>query len=175
MKSFYFLLLFLINIVYLCYLSCASSATFLSSSPYVWVLPLSILRIVHRILKGRQPRLSLTWDFWSRIWFRKAFSFFWGTLFLSFLSSSLVWCPLLIFPSTCIFLFSERFDSFLIWRFFSFHYLTFSTSHYEHNTFFHEHLCFLWSSHFNVKEKSLPGTYTLLIQYLCTNQILFGN
>ena len=57
--------------------------------------------------------LSLSWVFCGRVWFRKAFSFFWGTLFLVCPSSLLVWwCPLPIFPSTCNFLYLQ-----VIWRF----------------------------------------------------------
>ena len=70
--------------------------------------------------------LSFWWDFCCWTWFRVVFSFVWGTFLLFFLSSPLVWwSPFPLFPSTCIFLFSERFGSFLIQYFYSFRYLSF--------------------------------------------------
>ena len=51
--------LFLILIVSLCHVSdvrpCATSSSFLSSGPLVWVPPLFILRKVRSILQGRLP------------------------------------------------------------------------------------------------------------------------
>ena len=52
-------------------------------------------------------------------------------LVVSFISTYLL-CLLPIFRSSCKFHFSERFDSFLIWQFYSFRYLSFSTFHYKH-------------------------------------------
>ena len=49
-----------------------------------------------------------------RVWFRKAFLFVWGPLFLFFLSSLLRWwCQLPTFPSTCNFPFLQTFCFFL--------------------------------------------------------------
>ena len=61
------------------------------------------------------------------------------------ISSPLVWCPLLIFPCTSIFLFSKCSKFFLIWSFFSFHCLSFSPFHYQHDTFFNArfHSCIM--------------------------------
>ena len=46
------------------------------------------------------------------------------------------WCSFPISPSTLIFLFSKRSDSFLIWQFYSISYMLSSTFHYKHGTFF---------------------------------------
>ena len=87
---------------------------FLSSGPFVRVLPLSILRIVQSILPGQTRCLSLWWDLYCRVSFREAFSFVWSTLFQFFLSSLLVeWCLLSIFPSTCNFPFRQMLWFFL--------------------------------------------------------------
>ena len=66
---------------------------FLSFSPFVWVSPLTILRMILSIIQGGLLRyISLSWDFCCRAWFWEVF--FWGTLFLFFPSSMLVWCHL---------------------------------------------------------------------------------
>ena len=70
--------------------SCASSLTFFFSGPFVWVLVLSILRMVPSIFEGWLLRwLSLWWDYCHRVCFREVFSFFKGILYLFFLSSCL--------------------------------------------------------------------------------------
>ena len=70
-----------------------------------------ISRMVQCILqKSLLMCLFLRWDFRSRVWFREVFSFFWGTLFLFFLPSSLDWwCLLPVFPRTCTFPFLQTF------------------------------------------------------------------
>ena len=70
----------------------ASSSTFLSTGPFVWVPPLFILRMVRNILQSGLSRcLSLWWGFCYRDWFRKVFWFVWDTLFLlSFISSWMI-------------------------------------------------------------------------------------
>ena len=75
---------------------------------------------------------------WGDFCRREVFSFVWGTLLLFFLH-------LRLFDNVrfqyshgfVIFLFSKRSDSFLIWQFNSFRYLSFSTFHYEHDTSFY--------------------------------------
>ena len=112
----------------LCMISLACKALILlSSGPFVTVLPLSVLGIVPRRLHGDgQGGLFLWCDFCCRVWFWEAFSFVWSFLFLFFLSSPLVWwCPLVIFSGTCNFPFFNRSNSFLIWQFYSFYYLSF--------------------------------------------------
>ena len=84
-----FLLLFLTHIVFLCHYTdvmfCASSSTFLSSGPFLWVHSLSIFRMVPSILQGRQPWCLSHWcNLCSRVWFRETSSFVWGTHFLFF-------------------------------------------------------------------------------------------
>ena len=116
----------------LCHLSggrpCASSTTFLTSGPFVWVFLLFILRIVPSILRARLPKCLSVWcDFCSRAWFLEVFSVVWGTLFLFFLSSLMFWWnPLPIFPSTYNFplLFLDLavlFFMFFVFFHFSFH------------------------------------------------------
>ena len=89
---------------------CALSSTFLSSSPFKWVFPLSTSRIVPSILEGQIFFLQsyITINFPGRL----RYSFYISILF--FLSSSLVWwCPLPILPYTCNFPFPQAFWFFL--------------------------------------------------------------
>ena len=72
---------------------CASLSTFLSIS---LSSPLSIPIIVPSTLKEWLPRcLFLWWNSFCKTWVLEAFSFVWGTLFLSYLLSPLVWWCLL--------------------------------------------------------------------------------
>ena len=106
-------------IVCLCYLSDVRhrrlSSTFLSSGPFVWLPPWSILRMVPSILQGRLLScLSFWWNFCRSSSFQEAFSFFSYTLFLLFPSSLLVWCcPLRIFLSFLSFQVSYKKEAYL--------------------------------------------------------------
>ena len=127
----------------LCHLSdiksCASSSAFLSSGPFIEILPLSISRMVASILEVGQLRcLTLWWDSSCKIWFREVFSFVWDTLKNFFFNLHLFDGVRFLFSQVLvIFLFFERSDSFLTWQFYSFCYLSFSASPYEHDTFFY--------------------------------------
>ena len=98
-----YLPLFMTQGAYLCYLSgirpWSKSSISLSFVRFVWVLPLSILRIVLSILQGGLRTFLYIWsDFCCGAWFREVFFFFWGTV-LFFLSSLFVWwCSLPILP-----------------------------------------------------------------------------
>ena len=62
--------------------SCVSSLVFLSSGPFVEVLPLSMSGTVLSIFQGRQPKyLSIWWDFYCIAWFWELFLFVGDTLF----------------------------------------------------------------------------------------------
>ena len=77
--------------------------------------------------EGDSLGICLWWDFCYIIWFRIVFLFSWDILSKFFLSSLLAWwCLLPIFPSIYNVPFSERFDFFLIWQFYSFRHLSFS-------------------------------------------------
>ena len=84
------------------------------SGPFVEVLS-SISTMVPSILQDGQFRcLFFWWDSCYKVWLQKVFSIFWVTLFWFFLSSPLVlWCPLPIFPNTCMFPFIRAFRLFL--------------------------------------------------------------
>ena len=55
-------------------ISCALALTFLSSDSFLWVISLSILRIILNKLQWKLPRcLFLWWDFCCRAWFWEFF------------------------------------------------------------------------------------------------------
>ena len=88
---------FLTQIVCLCLHSdirpCASSLAFLSSGPFIWILLLSISRIVPTILPGGQPRcLFRRWDFFCKAWFRKVFfALVWHSFLIFSFISAFLW------------------------------------------------------------------------------------
>ena len=119
---------FLTRIVCLCYLPnvrpCVSSSTFLSSGPFVWIPPLSILGIVPSILQVGLPRyLFILWDLCNRV-FCSSEIFFFNFFFPLCLFYDV---RFQYFQVSIIYLFSKSSDSFLIWLFNSFRYLSFST------------------------------------------------
>ena len=98
----------------------------------LWSICLSSSHVKFRngpnILQGLLPRcLFLWWDFCCWAWLTEVFSFDWSILWLFFFHFCL-------FDYVCfqyslvliIFLFSNCFNSFSIWQFYSFRYLSFS-------------------------------------------------
>ena len=63
---------------------CASSSISLSFGPFVWVPPLSILRMIQKYYKEDSS------DFCCKTWFWNVSSFFWGTLIFSFIYAYLM-------------------------------------------------------------------------------------
>ena len=105
----------------------ASSSTFLSSGPFVWVLPLTT---VLTILQAGLPKyLSPWWDFCCRVKFREVFYFI--EVFFSIIFSS----PHPIFPCTCNFSFLHSSKFFLVCKLYSFCYLYFFVFHYIEGKF----------------------------------------
>ena len=103
----------ILDIVFQCHLLdvklWASSSTFLSSGPFVWVPPLSISRMAQVSYKEDCPGVFFNEISAAENWFQ-VFLFIWDTLFLFFLSSLLVWwCPLPIFSHICDFLYLQTF------------------------------------------------------------------
>ena len=126
--------------VCLCHLSDIKPCALAFFYPFVFLFkffPRPFLEWSRVYFEAVLPRCSfLWWDFCCRVLFQEVSSFVWGSLFLFFLSSLLVWCCLLPIPSTCFFfLFSVSSDSFLICLFYFF-YLSFSSRHYELGRFF---------------------------------------
>ena len=115
----------------------ASPSTFLLSGPFVWVLLSYISRMVLTILQGKLPwSLFLLWNFCHWAWFWEAFFFVWRTLFLFSFHPRLPNGIHFQYSRVLeIFLFSKRSDSFLIWQFYSFCYLSFSAFYFKQSTF----------------------------------------